>query len=302
MSKTGRTRFDDDQGVAQGGLIDAPDGRWYAYLFQDCGAVGRVPFLIPLEWEDGWPVLGENGKIPMKLDIERRPGLGNLVASDEFDRPKELLDKLDDANKRNVYIRAAFPPAWQWNHNPDNRLWSLTDRPGWLRSTTGRLDKTLPEALNSLGQRTFGPTCSAVTFIDASGMKDGDYAGIAAFQKKYGFVGVKREGDKKLIVMVDTGDDGKVLGEETVVMNGNNVHLKIECDFRERKDEARFYWSENGKEWNPIGKALRMIYTLPHFMGYRFVLFHFSTKEHGAHVDFDFYRIQGAGDNGHTRP
>ncbi|MDE7027646.1 MAG: hypothetical protein K2O87_07000, partial [Duncaniella freteri] len=22
---------------------------------------------------------------------------------------------------------------WQWNHNPNNNLWSLTDRKGWLR-------------------------------------------------------------------------------------------------------------------------------------------------------------------------
>ena len=32
-----------DKGIAQGGMIDTPDGRWFAYLFQDCGAVGRIP-------------------------------------------------------------------------------------------------------------------------------------------------------------------------------------------------------------------------------------------------------------------
>ena len=29
-----------DQGVAQGGLIDTPEGDWFALLFQDHGAVG----------------------------------------------------------------------------------------------------------------------------------------------------------------------------------------------------------------------------------------------------------------------
>ena len=38
-----------DKGVAQGGLIDTPDGRWFAYLFQDCGSVGRIPFLVPVK-------------------------------------------------------------------------------------------------------------------------------------------------------------------------------------------------------------------------------------------------------------
>lgn len=59
-----------DQGVAQGCLIDTPEGDWYAVLFQDNGAVGRSPWLVPVEWEDGWPVLGENGKGPLSLPIK----------------------------------------------------------------------------------------------------------------------------------------------------------------------------------------------------------------------------------------
>ncbi len=51
----------DDRGIAQGGLVDTPEGKWYAYLFKDNGAVGRIPYLVPVTWKDGWPVLGENG-------------------------------------------------------------------------------------------------------------------------------------------------------------------------------------------------------------------------------------------------
>src|SRR5688572_22280971 len=40
-----------DLGVAQGGLIDTPDGKWYAYLFRDFGSVGRIPYLVPVIWE-----------------------------------------------------------------------------------------------------------------------------------------------------------------------------------------------------------------------------------------------------------
>ncbi len=56
-----------DLGVAQGGLIDMPDGNWYAYLFRDFGAVGRIPYLVPVKWEDGWPVLGVDGKVPRNI-------------------------------------------------------------------------------------------------------------------------------------------------------------------------------------------------------------------------------------------
>lgn len=40
------------QGIAQGAMIDTPDGSWYLYLFQDRGALGRVPIVIPMEFED----------------------------------------------------------------------------------------------------------------------------------------------------------------------------------------------------------------------------------------------------------
>ena len=79
-----------DKGVAQGGLIDTPDGRWFAYLFRDNGSVGRIPYLVPVQWEDGWPVLGINGKVPETLDLPASKGLiPGIVASDEFTRKKK---------------------------------------------------------------------------------------------------------------------------------------------------------------------------------------------------------------------
>ena len=79
-----------DLGVAQGGLIDKPDGTWFAYLFRDYGAVGRIPYLVPVKWVDGWPVLGENGKVPTILDLPASKGLiPGIVSSDEFVRKKK---------------------------------------------------------------------------------------------------------------------------------------------------------------------------------------------------------------------
>lgn len=77
---TGGVVFEDDlgfldQGVAQGGVVVQPDGRWFCYLFQDRGAAGRMPVLIPMTWEDGMPVIGENGKVPaMVTNRCERPG------------------------------------------------------------------------------------------------------------------------------------------------------------------------------------------------------------------------------------
>ncbi len=89
----GRDVMDDDRGyrgsgVAQGGIVETPSGKWYSILFQDSGAVGRIPVLMPVFWgEDGFPVFGNNGKIPEEFEIEDlRPGYEYtpLVGSDDF--------------------------------------------------------------------------------------------------------------------------------------------------------------------------------------------------------------------------
>ena len=264
-----------DKGVAQGCLIDTPDGKWYALLFQDTGAVGRCPWLVPVRWEDGWPVLGIDGKAPITLDIEDNgQGLANIVASDEFDRaPGQPL-----------------PLAWQWNHNPDNRCWSMGERKGYLRLTTGRVDSDILQARNTLTQRTFGPVCSATTKLEVGRMKDGDCAGLIALQKRYGYVGVRMEGGRKSIVMVSAQSE-RPEEVQRIPLQQQTVYLKIDCDFRNRTDKAYFYYSLDGLQWTKIGSTLQMAYTLPHFMGYRFGLFNFATQTTGGFVDFDYYRI-----------
>jgi len=265
-----------DLGVAQGGLIDGPDGTWYAYLFRDYGAVGRIPYLVPVKWEDGWPVLGTNGKVPGTLDLPASNGLiPGIVASDEFTRKKG---------------EPALPLAWQWNHNPDNSLWSIIARKGYLRLTTGRVDTGFLMARNSLTQRTIGPVCSGSVSLDVSNMKDGDFAGLALLQKNYGVVGVKVNGGNKAIVMLNAST-GKPEEAQTVPLGQNIIYFKAECDFRDKKDVANFFYSLDGETWEPIGTQLKMAYTIPHFMGYRFALFNYATKIPGGWVDFDFFRI-----------
>jgi beta-xylosidase len=271
-----------DLGVAQGGLIDMPNGTWYAYLFRDFGAVGRIPYLVPVKWEDGWPVLGVNGKVPQTLDLPpNKPLIPGIVASDEFNRKKS---------------EPGLPLVWQWNHNPDNSLWSVTARKGYLRLTTGRLDTSFLTARNSLTQRTIGPVCSGSVSLDVSNMKDGDFAGLGLLQKNYGLVGVRVEGDKKTIVMINaTG--GKPVEAQTIPLDQKTIYFKAECDFTDRKDLANFFYSLDGKTWMPAGTQLKMAYTLPHFMGYRFALFNYATKNIGGYADFDYFHVSDSIDS-----
>jgi beta-xylosidase len=267
-----------DKGVAQGGLVNTPNGRWFAYLFRDFGSVGRVPYMVPVNWEDGWPVLGINHQAPDTLALPANKSLmSGIISSDEFNRKGGERD---------------LPLVWQWNHNPVNQLWSVRLRKGYLRLTTGRIDTTLVAARNILTQRTFGPGCSAITALDVSGLKDGDCAGLALLQQKFGWVGVKVENGNKYIVMVNA--QGILpTASASIPLTQNRVYLKAACDFKDRTDKAYFYYSIDGNDWIPIGVTLQMAYTIPHFMGYRFGLFNYATKATGGYADFDYFRIGG---------
>jgi beta-xylosidase len=265
-----------DRGIAQGGLIDTPDGKWFSYLFRDYGAVGRIPYLVPVKWENDWPFLGVNGKVPNELNLPANKDLiPGIVASDDFNREK---------------TDPALPLVWQWNHNPDNSLWSVSERKGFLRLKTGRIDASFLSARNTLTQRTIGPQCSGITAIEISKMKEGDFAGLALLQKRYGLVGVKFENGKKSVVMVSAESESSI-ELERLNLTQERIYLKAEADFNELKDIAFFYYSLDGETWKSIGKQLKMAYTLPHFMGYRFGLFNYATKTPGGFVDFDFFQI-----------
>lgn len=426
-----------DSGIAQGGFIDTPDGKWYACLFRDSGSVGRIPYLVPVTWSDNWPVLGVNGKVPLTMDkpIETN-SVNKLYASDEFlaaagesheiiengglehgtiypwtatgnasvsladnehfsgfrsilvtnrsntgDGPKQVITgKINKGVTYNFSVRVKYttgtatkqfnlcvqngatytgikilgsttlnkgqwgtiqgsytvpsdadlsqsflfvetnyvsspnktndlmdfyvdelsltglgaasklPLVWQWNHNPDNANWSLAARSGYLRLTTGKVSGSILDARNTLTQRTFGPTCSGSIAVELGGMKDGDYTGLAAFQKNYGFVGVKMVGNSKYIVMINASS-GSLVEVASVQVSQSRVYLKLNCDYRNRTDKANFYYSLDGSNWTSIGNTLQMSYTLPHFTGYRFAVFNYATKSTGGYVDFDYFRV-----------
>lgn len=284
----GKVVFDDsfnygNSGVAQGGIVDTPTGDYYAVLFQDHGAVGRIPILLPVTWEDGWPMMGVDGKTPATLTLESdQRTVESIVANDDFD-----------------YNNNKLKLPWQWNHNPDNILWSVIERPGYLRITTGSINPNILSARNTLTQRTLGPSFTGEIKLDTTGMKPGDYAGIAAFQSNYGMLAVKvdEKGNKYVIA---AGNNGTGNPKEQFITEAlqDNVYLKIEFKFSSGTitaltaiDKAYFYYSFDGKEWLDTGYELKMQYTLDHFVGYRSALFHYATQETGGYADFDYYHL-----------
>ena len=265
-------------GIAQGSFIDTPDGKWYAYLFGDRGAVGRCPYILPMTWNDDWPVISEES-LP---HASGRPG---IVSADDFASESLSL-------------------VWQWNHNPADGLWSLADRRGWLRLRTDRVDGDLLSARNTLTQRCWGPTCSAAAKIDISGLANGDNAGIALFQRDYVSLSATKENGTSYLVLrrAEDGNVGEVARVQ-VSPCARTVWVRAYGDFTREsekdklwnfpgRDEGWFAYSTDGKSWTPIGGKFHLEYTAPHFTGYRFALYMYSTLKSGGHADFDWFRIK----------
>ena len=199
----------------------------------------------------------------------------------------------------NDYNGSNLNLAWQWNHNPNNNNWSLTERNGYLRLKTGDVVSDFTQARNTLTQRTYGPTCSGDIAVETANMKDGDIAGLGALQANYGYVGVKKENGQKYIVMVNA-DGGEAKEVERISIDQDRVYLRADFNFYQRADDADFYYSLDGTTWNKIGNTLNMSYTMPHFMGYRFAIFNYATQSAGGYVDVDYFHVNDKAETGQT--
>ena len=279
---------------AQGTIVDTPDGDWIGIIFQDRGGVGRVLTVMPCRWVNGWPMLGdENGKVPETV----RP----LVNG----QPATAIVKSDDFSSDKLGLH------WQWNHNPIDEAWSLKERPGFLRLKTNRVVSNLYLAPNTLTQRMEGPTCSGAIAIDISKMKDGDCAGLAAFNSDTGALVIKKKGKNLVLEMVEmsvtltdldkevTNVEEKVI--ESIPLNAQlstlnaQLFLRIDADFRpvngHGRDAANFYYSIDGSQWTQIGtKDYRLNFDWRRFfMGSKFGIFCYATKKKGGYVDIEAF-------------
>ena len=268
---------------AQGTIVDTQDGDWYGIIFQDRAGVGRVLTVMPCRWIDGWPMLGdEEGKVPARVrPLKSGEPAKSIVCADDFSSEKLGLH-------------------WQWNHNPVDKAWSLTERPGYLRLKTARVVPNLYLAPNTLTQRMEGPKCTGSVALDLSKMKDGDIAGLAAFNDHSAVMAIKKVGKKLTLELSDqqvrlTQREKKVEKVEVKVLesvdlnkNQQKIWLRIDANFIPRTDIATFSYSLDGKEWTKIGGDFRMGFDWQRFfMGTKFGIFNYATKKVGGYVDVD---------------
>lgn len=261
------------EGPHQGGWVETPSGQdWFAH-FNSTGAFGRIVHLQPVEWIDDWPVMGKRiagtyGGEPVTThpmpDTGHAPTKDRLQDSDEFKGKKLGLQ-------------------WSWNHNPDDKAWSLSARPGFLRLIAGKSEH-LATSRNTLTQILQGPQRQVTTRLDVSRLREGQRAGLSLFGVKPSWIGLVREGGRNYITLASEGVETK-----GPVLAGSTVQLRARVTQDQRVRYA--YSLDEGRNFQPLGDLIPLA-RFSWWKGSRPALFTFSKGETGGYVDIDWVRVE----------
>lgn len=268
----------------QGGIVRTALGEWWGFSMMDANSVGRLTALSPVTWKDGWPYFGLPG------NLERTPRVWTKPKTVDAPAPHAPYGRNDE------FSGPRLANVWQWNHVPDDRAWSITERRGFLRL------HALPArdfwtARNSLTQRSVGPQSTATTLLDASRMREHDVAGLALLNRPYAWIGVRRTTAGLSLVQFDRTNDSTT----TSVFSHDRVWLRVSCDFL--TESARFTYSVDGNTWTPFGRPFTMAFQLKTFQGVRFALFAYNDGAGGrGAADFDFMHVDEPHPRGLMRP
>ena len=251
----------------QGGIVQAPNGDWFWFTHHGSGDwAGRYASLLPVTWQDGWPILGQVGA----------DGIGSMVWSGKIPAPaagRTPPPATDD------FSGTSLPPQWEWNYQPRADKWSLSERPGWLRLHAFRplVPASLLKAGNTVSQRSFRTAANAVVVkLDLRGMADGQQAGLCHFSKTYAALGVLQEGAQRQLVYVTQG-----LITRGPVINADLIWLNSSWGLDGR---SQFAFSLNGQDYSVFGAP----YTLAwgNYRGDRIGLYTFNDLGENGWADF----------------
>ena len=261
--------------IHQGGIVQAPDGKWWGVSMLDFNAVGRTVCLSPVTWVDGWPYFG------LEKNLGRSPRTW-FKPNDAVKTPQAPYERCDDFSGK------TFKPVWQWNHNPNDKMWSLNkERKGWLRLHSMPA-KQLLWAKNSLTQRAIGPVSYTSVKLDASRLKMGDEAGLGAMNTPYASLGVMKTEKGLSLRCYDQNTNKEV---QKPIAKNKVVWLRLWGDYD--KSLLQYSYSLDGKTWENIGEQMLSPYQLKTFQGVRVALYAFNKAGvNGGVADFDDFKVE----------
>ncbi len=289
--------------IHQGGIVQDQSGQWWALLMMDFHSIGRTVTLAPITWKDGWPFLGLEGNLGRAPRTWLKPNVrvsgekkevrseGQEVSSEAPHAPYDRSDDFDYSltSHPSPLTSKKLKPIWQWNHNPDDKMWSL--KGGRLRLSTMPAEQ-LMWARNTLTQRVIGPQSVATVELYVKGMKDGDVCGLGNINVPCSWIGIVKDGKQLTLRCFEQYRNDTVDVPLTSHLSPltSKIWLRMVGDYD--NDRAHYEYSFDGRDFQQLGKEMPLSYQLISFQGSRHALFAFNKNgKNGGYAEFDNFTV-----------
>jgi xylan 1,4-beta-xylosidase len=225
-------------------LVETQNGEWWMVLLatRPYGGyyynLGRETFLVPVRWEDGWPIASPgSGRIEFEHPVPNLPEhrWPTRPACDNFEA--ETLDL-----------------CWNFLRTPREDFWSLTERPGFLRLRLR--PQMLSEQANPsfAGRRQQHINFAARAAMDFAPGGANECAGIVLLQNNdYHFRFVVAGTEKgQAVVRLIRREAGKESSLAKRPIGEGRVYFKVEA----HGQAYSFYIGVRPETWRPIAEAV----------------------------------------------
>jgi xylan 1,4-beta-xylosidase len=272
-------------GTGHADLVETQTGEWWAVLLamRPYGGyfynLGRETFLVPVRWEDGWPLFS--------------PGAGRV----EFTYPVPDLTQhtWPDLPARDDFDEPTLAPYWNSLRTPPDDFLSLSERPGHIRLQLR--PQRLSERTNPsfIGRRQQHIHFSAEAALEFTPQTEHEWAGLALVQNNdfhYLFVVSKAAGPVLRLIKRAHGEE-QVLAEQSA--DASKIYLKVEAH-----EQAYGFYStdEYDGDWIAVAEDVdgRLLSTpvAGGFVGAYIAMYASGNGQPSAnHADFDWFEYIG---------
>ena len=271
--------------VGHGDLVETQNGEWYMVVLasRPYGGyyrnLGRETFLVPVEWEDGWPLINRGiGLVESTVKIPNLPiaPTNALPEKEDFDNDKLPFHF--------IYLR-----------NPNAENYRLKDRKGYLRM--GLAPERLTELVSPsyISVRQTGMSFEFEAAMEYSPVTDKEEAGIVILQSQdfhYRFVRMLKDGHNTIRLIKCKDGKEKILNE-VIDTDFDRYKSRIQLRITAKLQDLTFSYSYDNTVYHTLesGVDARMLSTdvAGGFVGNTIGLYCSSNgTDSSNHADFDW--------------
>lgn len=198
--------------------------------------LGRETMLLPVEWHDGWPIMGREGFLDELIVIDRHMGVETHQNASIESQPF-----------RTDFTKAYDQLPWNSIYTIDETLIKQTGEGLQLLGNSVSLSEA--SHLAWYGRRQTHHVCSAAVNFEFAPMKDGEEVGLTVYmnhQHHYEIAMTQLEGKRHLIFRRQIGALYRI--ENMVAFEHSQATFKVEAD----KSQYRFSY-QNHADWVEFG-------------------------------------------------